>query len=135
MNTRVLWALAAGLLLAGCENVQLEPRFKGVPRFGEEKTEAQKLQEEAGRQVEAFQRDLEKQLGQLDAEIRRLQQAASNKSDDAQQDANRAVKDLEAKKSDLEAQLQAAGKAGEQALKDIEKAIQNAIKQAKATTR
>lgn len=126
MGTRIGGLAVALLLLAGCDNVRLEPRFKMVPRFGEAPPAAPKDP------LEQLQRDLDAQLKQLDQEVQRLQQSAAGKGDEAKAEADHQAKLLETRKNDLQRQLDQAGKAGEEALRKIGAAIDQAVKDAQA---
>ncbi|MDQ3266309.1 MAG: hypothetical protein M3Y59_22115 [Myxococcota bacterium] len=131
-----LWLSLFLLTAAGCDKFGLEPRFKGVPPVGLQPAfdpfkALGQLGEDTGREVEALRRDAEQQLRRLASEIEKLKDQAEDQGQRAGGSVDRTVERLETRRRDLERQLQASGKAGEEMLQKIGRAIEDAVEEAK----
>lgn len=111
-----LWPLLGVLLLAGCDDVRLEPRFKFVPRFGEKSPSA------------ALAEDIETRLAELDAELARLEADISGKSGATRRELKEQLDDLERQKRGLEAAVRDARNAGDEAIRDVRRTTSEVLR-------
>lgn len=141
MSLRLLTlSVVLAAAVSGCDNVSLEPRFQGVPRFGAEpKSDPWNLvgegEKAAGAELEALRRSAEGQLQALEVELRKLQDQAHRNTDEARAEADATWRRLDARRRELEEQLRSSGKAGEDLLKNLGRSIDEAVREAKAATR
>lgn len=111
-----LWWIGVVVLLAGCDDVRLEPRFKFVPRFGEQPPS------------EALAEDVEERLEAVDAQLKRLERDLTGKTGAAKRELEEQLAALEKQKRSLDGALRDATRTGDQALKDVQRTTAEVLK-------